>query len=389
MGSAGRLRAAALAYHSYMPANAPARPLRILHLESSQADHEQAQFALLDSDLEYRIVRTETLGDFKGRLQGGKFDLILADYQLPGFTALEAWQEACTLPNAPPMVLLSRSVDEVAVVDALRKGISDYVRKDDTSKLALVIQRALDARQRRDAQERSEAEMAAAVRRSTELSEYLQMRIEEERTAIARDVHDEIGGALAAVKFDLAWIARHSKEPGTREHVNTALELLKHAIDASQRIVLDLRPPILDQGLVTAIDWLARNFEKRTGVKTTFHSSHEKIRAADAVQLVTYRTAQEALTNIAKHAECRNVTVDLSDAEGVLTLEVSDDGKGLPQDALDKPKAFGLKGLSERARMVDGWLDISNRDGLGTSIILSVPLHHVQMPLQGISKGSA
>jgi signal transduction histidine kinase len=372
-----------------MPANAPARPLRILHLESSQADHEQAQFALLDSDLEYRIVRTESLSDFKGRLQGGKFDLILADYQLPGFTALEAWQEACTLPNAPPMVLLSRSVDEVAVVDALRKGISDYVRKDDTSKLALVIQRALDARQRRDAQERSEAEMAAAVRRSTELSEYLQMRIEEERTAIARDVHDEIGGALAAVKFDLAWIARHSKEPGTREHVNTALELLKHAIDASQRIVLDLRPPILDQGLVTAIDWLARNFEKRTGVKTTFHSSHEKIRAADAVQLVTYRTAQEALTNIAKHAECRNVTVDLSDAEGVLTLEVSDDGKGLPQDALDKPKAFGLKGLSERARMVDGWLDISNRDGLGTSIILSVPLHHVQMPLQGISKGSA
>ncbi len=375
-----------------MPSSVSARPIRILHLEDSADDHELAQLALKESGTEFRIVRTDTMADFMARLQNGHFDVVLADYHLPGFTALEAWNESSQLPRVPPFVLLSSAIGDENVVDALRKGVSDFVRKDNLGKLAHVVHSAIEARQRREAKERSDAELADAVRRSTELSEYLQMRIEEERTSLARDVHDEIGGALAAVKFDLAWISRHSKEPGTKEHVNTALEMLRHAIDASQRIVLDLRPPILDQGLVTAIDWLARNFEKRTGVATSFKSSHEKIRAPDAIQLVAYRTAQEALTNIAKHAECNNVTIDLSDAEGVLTLEVADDGRGLPREALDKPKAFGLKGLTERARMVDGWLDISNRDGIGTAIILSVPLHPVQMPLTGVAgvaKGAA
>ncbi|MBP7567274.1 MAG: response regulator [Burkholderiaceae bacterium] len=364
-----------------MPTADSARPVRILHLEDSDADHELAQYALADSGLDFRLVRATALPDFMARLANGHFDVVLADFNLPGFTALDAWAEAGKLERVPPFVLLSSALGDMDVVEALRRGISDYVRKDDLGKLGHVIVRAIEARRAREARERSEAEMAEAVRRSTELSEYLQSRIEEERTALARDVHDEIGGALAAVKFDLAWIQRHTKDAGTREHVNTALEMLRHAIDASQRIVLDLRPPILDQGLVTAIDWLARNFEKRTGVATTFRSSHEKIRAPDAVQLTVYRTAQEALTNVSKHADCRNVEIELSDAEGVLTLEVADDGRGLTQDALDKPKAFGLKGLVERARVVDGWLDITNRHGIGTAIILSVPLKPVQLQL--------
>lgn len=372
-----------------MPPAVSARPVRILHLEDSDADHELAQYALQASGLEFRLIRSTTLADFKTRLAHGHFDVVLADFNLPGFTAMDAWQEANQLQRVPPFVLLSSALGDMEVVEALRKGISDYVRKDDLGKLANVIERAIEARRQREAKEQSDAQLAAAVRRSTELSEYLQTRIEEERTSLARDVHDEIGGALAAVKFDLAWIQRHTKEAGTREHVNTALEMLRHAIDASQRIVLDLRPPILDQGLVTAIDWLARNFEKRTGVPTTFHSSHEKIRAPDAVQLVVYRTAQETLTNVSKHADCRNVAIDLSDAEGVLTLEVADDGRGLARESLDKPKAFGLKGLAERARMVDGWLDITNRDGIGTAIILSVPLKPVQLHLAQGMKGTA
>ncbi len=372
-----------------MPPVAPARPVRILHLEDSDTDHELAQFTLADSGLEFRLVRVSTLPEFISRLSIGHFDVVLADFNLQGFTAMDAWNEASQLPRVPPFVLLSSALGDMEVVEALRKGVSDYVRKDDLDKLAHVIQRAIDARHRREAKEQSDAQLADSVKRSTELSEYLQTRIEEERTALARDVHDEIGGALAAVKFDLAWISRHSKDPGTREHVVTALEMLRHAIDASQRIVLDLRPPILDQGLVSAIDWLARNFEKRTGVTTEFRSTHEKIRASDAVQLVVYRVAQEALTNVSKHADCRNVTIELSDAEGVLTLEVADDGRGLDREALDKPKAFGLKGLAERARMVDGWLDISNRDGIGTAIIVSVPLKPIQLALAPTLKGAA
>ena len=92
------------------------------------------------------------------------------------------------------------------------------------------------------------------------------------------------------------------------------------------------------------------------------------------IQLVAYRTAQEALTNISKHAQPGKVDIDLSDKEGVLTLEVADNGRGIAPEMLDKPKAFGLKGLQERARTVGGWLDISSRPGQGTSVILSIPL---------------
>ena len=100
----------------------------------------------------------------------------------------------------------------------------------------------------------------------------------------------------------------------------------------------------------------------------------DRIEVSKNIQLVAYRTAQEALTNISKYAECTEVSIEMSDAEGVLTLEVTDNGKGLTREQLDKPKAFGIKGLHERARTVNGWLDISSQSGRGTSVILSIPL---------------
>ena len=98
---------------------------------------------------------------------------------------------------------------------------------------------------------------------------------------------------------------------------------------------------------------------------------------------MAYRTAQEALTNIVKHAQPTKVDMELSDREGVLTLEVADNGRGMDATVRDKPKAFGLKGLQERARTVGGWLDISSRPGQGTSVILSIPLPSPPMPAPG------
>ena len=98
---------------------------------------------------------------------------------------------------------------------------------------------------------------------------------------------------------------------------------------------------------------------------------------------MAYRTAQEALTNISKHAQPGKVDIELSDKEGVLTLEVADNGRGMDATGRNKPKAFGLKGLQERARTVGGWLDISSRPGQGTSVILSVPLTSPDTPASG------
>ena len=357
-----------------MHQEAPRPPIRILHLEDSAIDHDIVQRTLRKAHVACEIARVETLPDFVRAVQTSNFDVILADYRLPGFTALDAWDALQALPLRPPFILLSGAIGETAAVDAIKLGMSDYLLKDDLGKLAHVIERAIEVQEAKLAKDRADAELAASERRLALFAEHLQMSIEQERAAIAREIHDDIGGSLAAIKFDLSWIGRHHADPSTLEHIEAASSMLQHALGASQRIMMNLRPAILDQGLEAAVDWLAREFEKRTGVRTQLRASFNQAPIGKAIQLTAYRTAQEALTNISKHAQCQEVRIELSDAEGVLTLEITDNGRGIPPPERDKPDAFGLKGLQERARTVGGWLDVSSRLGQGTSITLYVPL---------------
>ena len=360
------------------------RTLSILHLEDSEADHELTVLTLRRSALQCRLFRVDSLLEFQRLTDTESYDAILADYRLPGFTALDAWAHVAQKPQRPPFVLLSGAVGEAAAVDAIRLGIADYLLKEDLQRLPHVLARALEIHEARIAREQAVAELKASERRLADLTEHLQSSIEQERASIAREIHDDIGGALTAVRFDVAWMGRHSTDPDMREHAASAAEMLQHAIGASQRIMMNLRPPILEQGLVAAIQWLAAGFERRSTIPVQFVTSSETIHAGADVQLVAYRTAQEALTNISKHAQPRKVRIDLSDREGVLTLEVSDDGAGISPSMLEKPNAFGLRGLHERARTVEGWLDISSRPGHGTSVILSVPLpSHPSPPARG------
>ena len=350
------------------------RPVRILHLEDSLIDHELVRRALQRSGLDFTILRVETLDAFGLAIGSQAFDAIVADYRLRGFTAIDAWDSLKAQASCPPFILLSGAIGEPAAVAAIKLGMSDYLQKDDVAKLAHVIRRAIQIQETRLAKDRADAELAASERRLADFAEHLQTTIEEERASIAREIHDDIGGALAAVKLDLAWIGRHLSDPLTLVHVAAANEMLQHALGASQRIMMNLRPAILDQGLLAAVDWLATGFERRTGIRTVLRSAPSDHQSSKAIQLVAYRTAQEALTNISKHAQCGQVTIDLTDSGNVLTLEISDDGQGFSPSEQGKPKAFGLKGLHERAKSVGGWLDVSTGAGRGTSIILSVPL---------------
>ena len=349
--------------------------LRILHLEDSIIDHDLARLTLQRAGVMSEIRHVDSLEALNHSLDTERFDLILADYHLPGFTALDAWKAVQERLAPPPFVLLSGAIGEAAAVDAMRLGVADYLLKDNIGRLPHVIARAIEVAEARRAREQAAAELAESERRLAELTEHLQTSIEQERAAIAREIHDDIGGALTAVKFDLAWIGRHSESNAMRGHAGAAVDMLQHAIDASQRIMMNLRPPILDQGLVAAVQWLAESFERRTGVATRVATSPATAELPPAVQLVAYRTAQEALTNVSKYAAASLVRIDLGDTEGTLTLEVTDNGVGMDLAASRaKPRSFGLRGLQERARTVGGWLDISSQPGRGTSIILSVPL---------------
>ena len=356
-----------------MPENPSRTPVRILHLEDSRVDHALVKFALQRSQMPCALLLVDTLEDFQRELETGAHDIVLADYHLPGFTGLDAWEVLRGSGIDIPFVILSGAIGETAAVDAMHRGVSDYLLKDSMNRLAHVIPRALGIHETRRAKRRADAELAQSRQRLAELAEHLQTSIEQERADIAREIHDDIGGSLAAVKLDLAWVARRNHDNETRHHLDTALEMLQHALGASQRIMLNLRPPILDQGLVAAVQWLATSFEKRTGMPVLVRRSADFIDVPRDVQLVAYRCAQEALTNIAKHANASAVDIDLSDREGVLTLEVNDNGQGMSADALTKAKSFGLLGLKERAEKVEGWLDVSSSPR-GTSVILSVPL---------------
>ncbi|MCB1978046.1 MAG: histidine kinase [Burkholderiaceae bacterium] len=349
-------------------------PLRILHLEDSLADHRLTVLTLRQSGVPAIFQQVDTLAAFGQLVADSSFDVILADYQLAGFTALDAWQFASAVPLPPPFILLSGAIGEAAAVDAIRLGMADYVLKDQISRLPHVISRACEVHRARAQSAQAALELARSQQALALLAGHLQDSIEQERASIAREIHDDIGSALTAIRFDLAWIERHSAHAATVRHAEAATKMLQHALGASQRIMKNLRPPVLDQGLASAVQWLVKDFEQRTGVKAHLRDHLRLVGLPAQLQLVAYRTAQEALTNVSKHAVASNVRIELSDGEGVLTVEVSDDGQGMSVGALEKQHSFGLAGLKERAKTVGGWLDISSREGHGTSVILSVPL---------------
>ena len=354
-----------------------AAPLRVLHLEDSELDHELALAHLLRGGLNVRAQRVDGRAEFEAAL-GQRWDAIVSDYNLPGFSGLEALEMVRARDPIVPFILVSGEIGEDVAVAAMRNGASDYLLKNKLARLAPALEHAIDAARTHAAKLEADRELAASRQRLAELARHLQTRIEAERAAIAREIHDDVGGSLTAIKFDIDWIRRRSTEPAVQQRAASAMETVTHAIGASQRVMHNLRPAILEQGLVAALQWMAGRFEKRTGIECLFRTSHERVgidghTLPDGVPLVAYRTAQEALTNISKHAQASRVSIDLSVSGGVLSLEISDNGRGLSRADLAKASSFGIRGLHERASTVDGWIDLSSGPH-GTTLILSVPL---------------
>ena len=352
----------------------PRRALRVLHLEDSELDHELALAYLARGGLNVDAVRVDTEREFREALSQ-PWDLILSDFNVPGFSGLKALEIVREMGVLVPFILVSGEIGEDVAVQAMRDGASDYLLKGNMARLAPAAEHAIDAYEALKARQRADRELAESRQRVSELAQHLQTSVEMERAAIAREIHDDVGGSLSAVKFDLAWMAR---QPGIsqelRLRIDSAMETVTHALEASQRIMHNLRPAILEQGLVAALQWMANRFERRTGVACVFRTNLDnQVTLPAGVPLVAYRAAQEALTNINKHAQATRVSIDLSLAAGVLSLEVSDNGRGLTDEDLAKARSFGIRGLHERASTVGGWVDLSSSRA-GTTLILSIPL---------------
>lgn len=355
------------------PLPASETPLRVLHLEDSELDHELTLAHLKRGGLQAEALRVESEAGYRAALTQ-PWDVVLSDYNLPGFSGLRALEILRESRLMLPFILVSGEIGEQVAVQAMLNGASDYLLKANLARLVPAMLHAIEGTEALRAKQAADLALGQSEQRLRELAQHLQASVEAERRAIAREIHDDVGGSLTAIKFDLAWIERRATDPQVAQRAQAALETVGSAIEASQRIMHNLRPAILEQGLIAALQWMTQRFEKRNSVLTTFRTNREELPPLPpGVPLAAYRTAQEALTNISKHAFATKAEVDLTVAGRILSLEVSDNGRGLSQDDLAKARSFGIRGLRERAAQVGGWVDLASGPG-GTTLILSVPL---------------
>jgi PAS domain S-box-containing protein len=210
-----------------------------------------------------------------------------------------------------------------------------------------------------------------------DLASNLQNIREEERTSISREIHDELGQQLTAIKLDVSWLDRKIQGDAIiKERIGGILSMLTEMIHTIRRISTQLRPSILDDlGLIEALRWQVRDFQKRVGIRVQFECLEESLKLEPEVTTGLFRIFQETLTNIARHAEATAVAAVLCIEDGQLVLTISDNGKGFDLRDAKKKKTLGLLGVKERTLMMKGAYEISSQPGTGTSLRVSVPLN--------------
>jgi PAS domain S-box-containing protein len=224
---------------------------------------------------------------------------------------------------------------------------------------------------------KAEEKLIVANEQLRDLSQHLESIREEERTYLAREIHDEFGQILTGLKIDVSWIARNFATRGKPllEKIKVMNQLIDEALQIAKRISSELRPGVLDHlGLAAAIEWQAKELEKRTETRFEFKSSPRNIAVDRGRSTAIFRICQEALTNIVRHANASRVKIDLRGKPGWITLSIADNGKGIEESQLSDPKSFGLIGIRERARFWGGDVNIIGSPGKGTVLNLVVPL---------------
>ncbi|MDD5384038.1 MAG: histidine kinase [Gallionella sp.] len=222
-----------------------------------------------------------------------------------------------------------------------------------------------------------ELEVKRVQQQLLELSSHIQDAKEQERLRIAREVHDEIGSLLTAIKMDLSWMTqRLPKDNHTLTgKAKTIEELVNRAITSASNLAHRLRPGFLDCfGIIAAIEIEAQEFSKRSGISCTIIKSQESIELPETYSITLFRVCQEALNNILKHAHAKHVQIEIVKGTDHLELIISDDGVGFSEVARNKPRSFGLRGVQERVAHLGGTVKIASTLGKGTQIAIFVPL---------------
>lgn len=228
-----------------------------------------------------------------------------------------------------------------------------------------------------------EVELQNSQSQLRNLAGRLQAVREEERAAIAREIHDELGQALTGIKMDLKWLEQllpPEAEPA-RERLTSIYSLIGNTIQSVRQLATSLRPGVLDDfGLAAALEWQARDFTTRTGIACTFDELPEELPLDPAQATALFRIFQETLTNAARHAEATRINARLSYDNNTLRLQIHDNGKGITTDTIKHSRSLGLVGMRERALLLGGTFSIEGGPGIGTTITVQIPTAATPQP---------
>ena len=226
-------------------------------------------------------------------------------------------------------------------------------------------------------QKRAEETLRLSSQQMREFAARLDSAREEERVRLAREIHDELGQALTILKLDLSWL--QSKMPAherdTRKKMRAMLQHVDGTMEWVRRIASELRPSILDDlGLVPALDWQVTEFRKHAGIKCHFSAATEKLILSPEASVAVFRVVQEALTNVARHAQASKVQIRLKSGKRMVIVSVADNGRGMPADRVNATGSLGIVGMKERIARVGGDLAIQSQPGKGTRVEIFVPI---------------
>jgi len=336
-------------------------------------DEPKSLFALQEllSTLAQEVMVAHSGEEALRLLLKNDFAVILLDVRMPGIDGFETARliRSRERSRSTPIIFLTAVADEmssmfrgyeVGAVDCLMKPVIPEVLK---SKVAVFVELFRKSERLRESEEK--------LRR---LAAHLISVREEERTHIAREIHDELGQVLTGLKMEVTGLAKRLTDRALVEKTDAMCELIDSTVQTVRKIATGLRPDMLDDmGLVAAVGWQAKEFQKRTGIRCRVKLPPETTRLDIDLATTTFRIFQEILTNVARHARATRVDIELVLGEKLVALEVVDNGVGIPDAELHAKKSLGLLGMQERALLFGGEVEISGSPGRGTRVSVRIP----------------
>jgi signal transduction histidine kinase len=316
------------------------------------------------------------------------FAVILLNVRMPntdGFATARLIRQ-CERSRSTAIIFLTANYDdtvsgfrgyEVGGVDYILKPLVPEILR---SKVAVFVDLyRYNAKLGKEIAERKliEENLRNSEERLRQFAAHIQAVREEERTSIAREIHDELGQALTGLRMDLSWLEKRlpKQPPEAGEKVKSMFDLIDHTIQSVRKISAELRPQVLDDvGLTGTLKWQAREFQTRTGIRCKVELPEEEFVMDLERSTAIFRIFQEVMTNVARHAQATRVDIKLRLEADQIMLHVADNGAGISESHLRSSRSLGLLGIRERATILGGEVQINGGVGKGTSVFLTVPL---------------